>query len=310
MKTLVVVNPYSAHGSTAAKWAEKHDLLKQKIGDFDVALSTAAGDASILTREGLKNGYQRIIGVGGDGTINEIINGFFEDDSLINHDAILSIIMTGTGGDFRKSVGVSKDIDKAIDQLAFGTIRKIDLGKIIYTSLDNQEKTKYFDNIASFGMSGMVNNLVSSSPFIMLLKKISGSFAFAAASLIAILTYSNKTIQLKVDDKTYNDLRVKLVCVANGQFFGGGMNVAPQAKIDDGKFNVIVFENIGKLQFLLNHKRIYKGTHLAINKVKSYEGQIIKASSEDDVFVEADGEVFGKLPATFQIIPAAINFKC
>ena len=310
MKTLVVVNPYSAHGSTAATWADKHDLLKQKIGNFDVALSTTAGVATILTREGLKNGYQRIIGVGGDGTINEIVNGFFEDNSLINPDAILSIIMTGTGSDFRKTMGVSKNIDKAIDQLAFGTIKKIDLGKIIYTSLDNQKETKYFDNIASFGMSGTVNNLVSSSSFIRLLKKISGSFAFAAASLIAILTYSNKTIQLKVDDKTYNDLRVKLVAIANGQFFGGGMHVAPQAKIDDGKFNVIVFENIGKLRFLLNHKRIYKGTHLAINDVKSYEGQIIKASSEDDVFVEADGEVFGKLPATFQIIPTAINFKC
>ncbi len=88
------------------------------------------------------------------------------------------------------------------------------------------------------------------------------------------------------------------------------MHAAPQAKIDDGKFSVIVVENMGKLKFLLTHKRIYKGTHLALNEVTSYEGQIIKASSEDDEFVEADGETFGKLPATFQVIPSAINFKC
>ena len=134
-------------------------------------MSTAAGDATTLTREGLINGYQKIIGVGGDGTINEIVNGFFEDNHLINPDAILSIIMTGTGSDFRKTVGVSKDINKAIDQLAFGTIKKIDVGKLTYTSLDNQEKTTYFDNIASFGMSGLVNNLVNSSSFIGQLKK-------------------------------------------------------------------------------------------------------------------------------------------
>jgi diacylglycerol kinase family enzyme len=138
MKTKVVINPYSANRSTAKQWADKSALLKGKIGSFDAELTTKALEATAITKKALKDGYQRIIAVGGDGTVNEVINGFFENDMPINPEAILSVIMTGTGGDFRKTAGISKNINKAIDQLANGTAKKIDIGKLTYTTKERE----------------------------------------------------------------------------------------------------------------------------------------------------------------------------
>ncbi len=309
MKTKVVINPYSANQSTAKQWASKHAFLKEKIGRFDAEFTTKALEATTITKKALKDGYKRIIAVGGDGTVNEVINGFFEDDMLINPEAVLSVIMTGTGGDFRKTAGISKSINQAIDQLAHGIVRKIDIGKLTYTTLDGNKKSVYFDNIGSFGMSGLVDQITNTSVISRMTKKISGTVAWAFSSLYAMLTYQNRQVNLEIDGKVYGDLKIRVVAIANGRYFGGGMKIAPLASLSDGLFDIVVLEDIGKLEMLLNHKTIYKGSHLEKEKVLFFKGKRIVATSDEKVLVEADGELLGQLPAVFEIVPGALNLK-
>ena len=309
MKTKVVINPYSANRSTAKQWADKSGLLKEKIGHFDAELTSKPFDATEITQNALKDGYERIIAVGGDGTVSEVINGFFENDKPINPEAVLSIIMTGTGGDFRKTAGVSKNITHAISQLAEGTVKKIDIGKLTYTAMDGNKKSTYFDNVASLGMSGAVNHVVNNSAISRMTKKISGTVAFYISTLYVLLTYKNRHVQIEIDGKVYDNLTVRLVAIANGKYFGAGMKIAPLAILDDGLFDIIVIENIGKLKMLLLSRDIYDGTQLGKEKVFSFRGKKIVASSDEEVLVEADGELLGKLPAVFEIMPHAINLK-
>ena len=309
MKTKVVINPYSANRSTAKQWADKSGLLKEKIGRFDAELTSKPLEATEITQNALKDGYERIIAVGGDGTVNEVINGFFENDKPINPEAVLSFIMTGTGGDFRKTAGISKSITHAISQLAEGTVKKIDIGKLTYTTMDGNKKSTYFDNVASLGMSGAVNQIVNHSAISRMTKKISGTVAFFISTLCAVFSYKNKQVQIEIDGKVYDNLTVKLVAIANGKYFGGGMKIAPFAILDDGLFDIIFIENIGKLKMLLLSRDIYDGTQLGKEKVFSFRGKKIVATSDEEVLVEADGELLGKLPAVFEIMPHAINLK-
>ncbi len=310
MKTKVVVNPYSANGTTAAQWGDKSSLLKQKIGSFDAELTTGPREATLIVQKALQNGYERIIGVGGDGTVNEVINGFFQNGKPINPDAVFSFIMTGTGGDFRRTVGISRNIDEAISQIADGNIKKIDIGKMKYTAFDGSQKNVYFDNIASFGMSGLVDQITNTSVVSKLTKKIGGTFAFFVASFLALLSYKNKTVQLDIDGKVYENMTIRVVSMANGQYFGGGMWIAPKALIDDGLLEIVVLGNISRFRSVLLQGKVYKGEHLGVKDVFRFQGKKIIATSNEEVLVEADGEPFGKLPATFEILPQAINLKC
>ena len=309
MKTKVIINPYSANRSTAKQWGDKSALLKKRIGSFDTELTTKALEATLITKNALKNDYQHIIAVGGDGTVNEVVNGFFEDDQSINPEAVLSIIMTGTGGDFRKTAGISKNINQAIDQLAYGSVQKIDIGKLTCATMDGNEKRVYFDNIASFGMSGLVDHITNTSTISRMTKKISGTAAFAFSSLYAMLIYQNKEVRLEIDGEVYENLKIRVVAVANGKYFGGGMKIAPVANLNDGLFDIVILEDIGKLEMLLNHKGIYKGSHLKKEKVLAFQGKKVVAASNEKVLVEADGELIGQLPAVFEIIPGALNLK-
>jgi len=310
MKTKVVVNPYSANGTTAAQWGDKSALLKQKIGSFDAELTTRPREATLIVQKALQNGYDRIIGVGGDGTVNEVINGFFQDGKPINPDAAFSFIMTGTGGDFRRTVGISRNIDEAISQIADGSIKKIDIGKMKYTTFDGNQEHVYFDNIASFGMSGLVDQIANTSVVSKFTKKIGGTFAFFFASFLALLSYKNKTVQLDIDGKVYENMTIRVVSMANGQYFGGGMWIAPKAVIDDGLLEIVVLGNISRFRSVLLQGKVYKGEHLGMEDVFRLQGKKIIATSNEEVLVEADGEPFGKLPATFEILPQAINLKC
>lgn len=309
MKTKVIINPYSANRSTAKQWAAKSAFLKEKIGHYDAEFTTKAKEATSITQEALKDGYEQIIVVGGDGTVNEVVNGFFENDKPINLDAVLSVIMTGTGGDFRKTADISKNITESITQLATGKIKKIDIGKLTYTTIKGNQETVYFDNVASFGASGVVVDVVNNSRISRMTKKISGTVAFAISALYAILIYKNKKIQLKIDGELHSDLKIRLVAIANAKYFGGGMKIAPAAKLNNGLFDIIVFKNMSRTRMILDNHLVYKGTHIEKENILTFTGKKIVATSDEEVLLEADGELLGKLPATFEIIPSVINLK-
>jgi YegS/Rv2252/BmrU family lipid kinase len=306
MKTVVVVNPNSANGSTARKWPQIREALMESIGSFEEKFTTATGHATDLVREGLTGGAQRIVCVGGDGTNNEVVNGFYDGTKPLSPEAVLGFVPRGTGGDLRKTLGIGKELSSCLPVLARGHVMPADLGAVEFEDHQGQSVRRLFVNITSFGIGGLVDKKVNESS-----KALGGKTSFFIGTLKAMFAYKNKLVHLKISsgDEVVIDesMRVNNVAVANGQYFGGGMWVAPQAKMDDGLFDIVILGNLTRSEMIFKASRIYKGTHLGLDKVKMFRGSRVEAACEEEVLIDMDGEQPGRLPITLQILPKAIR---
>lgn len=305
-RVVVIANPKSQGGALGRRWPELADVIRRVL-PFEEALTTGPGDATRLAREAVKSGAEIVVAVGGDGTINEVVNGWFEDGAPIATSAALAVLPFGTGGDFVRTTGVPKDFPKAVDVLAAGKRRRIDAGRLDFTLRTGGEGVRMFANIASFGMSGMTDRLVNQSK-----KRLGGRLAFFAASARAMWSYDNQRVRMTFDGRAADaaDLTINTVAVANGRFFGGGMQVAPEAELDDGLFDVIAIGDLGMTDFLLKSRRLYAGTHLTMDKVSHRRAAEIHAAPADPtgiVELDVDGETPGILPATFRNVPRALD---
>lgn len=306
MKTLVVVNPNSANGSTGRKWPQIREQLVESIGSFEEQFTTATGHATDLVREGLTTGAQRIICVGGDGTNNEVVNGFYDGARPLNPEAVLGFVPRGTGGDLRKTLGIGKELQSCLPVLARGHIMPADLGAVEFEDHRGQKIRRLFVNITSFGIGGLVDKKVNEST-----KALGGKTSFFIGTVKAMFAYKNKLVHLKVSsgDEVVVDepMRINNVAVANGQYFGGGMWVAPQAEMDDGLFGIIILGDLTKRDVIFNGSRIYKGTHLGLDKVSMFRGSRVEAACDEEVLIDMDGEQPGRLPITLDVLPKAIR---
>ena len=197
MKTTVIVNPQAGNGRTAKIWLSAESALKQSIGPFKSIQTTCRGDAKHLTRQELENGAVRIFAVGGDGHLNEVLNGFIENDLPVSSDAALSFLMTGTGCDFQRSLGIPANWQSAVENLKQAQVRQIDVGKVTFTKSDSTKQVRYFDNIASFGLSGAVDRCIENSRPPAFLK---GTPLFLWATIKTVLTHPNKAVKFQIDD--------------------------------------------------------------------------------------------------------------
>ncbi|CAN5895705.1 diacylglycerol kinase family lipid kinase [soil metagenome] len=302
-RTVVVVNPKSQGGKLGKRWAEVAETLGRAF-PFDEAMTTGIGDATRLARAALKGGAERIVAIGGDGTVNEVVNGFFEDGKPVAPEATLGIIPFGTGGDFRRSLGLPQDTSEAVALIAAGHRRKIDVGKLTFVATDGTPAVRMFANIASFGVSGVVDRLVNESG-----KKLGGKLSFMFASVRATWSYKNQRVQLVFDGKDRAEISINTVAVANGKYFGGGMKVAPDAELDDATFEVVSIGDLGMGEVLSMSRKIYKGDHLAMDKVSVRRAKVIEAEGIEPgavIELDVDGENPGRLPARFEIVPASL----
>jgi diacylglycerol kinase (ATP) len=301
-RTTVIVNPNSQGGKLRERWHEVSETLSRAF-PFEVAMTTGKGDATKLTRDALRAGAERIVAVGGDGTINEVVNGFFDNGVAIAPDASLGMIPFGTGGDFRRTLKLPTEIADAAAVIAANQRMKIDVGRLDFTTMTGGAATRMFANIASFGVSGVVDRLVNESG-----KKL-GRLSFMLATARATWSYKNQRVQLVLDGKDRVEATINTVAVANGRFFGGGMMVAPNAEVDDGTFDVIAIGDLGFGELLTSGRRLFKGTHLAMDKVTARRAKVVEAEGIDPgsvIELDVDGENPGKLPARFEIVPAAL----
>jgi diacylglycerol kinase (ATP) len=303
-RTVVVVNPNSQGGNVGKRWPHLADQIRREV-PFEEILTKGPGDAIALTREALRTGATRVVALGGDGTINEVMNGFFLDGQPIAPTAALGYLPQGTGGDFRKTIGVPKDFGLAVACLARDHRRKIDVGRLDFTARDGKRGIRMFANIASFGMSGMVDHAVNDS------KKRFGSLSFFWATTKTTLRYKNQRVRLRFDDdKDTVDVTINTVAIANGRYFGGGMKIAPDAQLDDGLFDVVAMGDLGLRELIMNSRRVYKGTHLTLDKVSVRRAKVVQADPADpgeSVELDVDGETPGLLPARFTVMPRALD---
>ena len=308
MTGFAVVNPQSGGGRTAREWPKIERALRDIYPGLTCAITRGHGEATTLVRQALNEGHSEIVAVGGDGTINEAINGFFDTDGAGTPDAVFAFVTNGTGGDFRKTFGVAQDYAAAIERLKNASVRPIDVGHISCVSRDGEPVSRYFVNVASFGLSGVIVDKVNRAR---IAKLFGGTFAYRLHSALSMLTYRERMVRIRLNGDYDEIASIATVAIANGQYFGGGMRVAPNARPDDGLFDVIIMGG-GSVSDL---KTLRTGEHLKSPGVRALRGSKLMAAPVAEtrghaIYIEVDGESTGRLPATFEILPRALNLRC
>jgi diacylglycerol kinase (ATP) len=307
LKTLVVANPASGGGSLGRQWGQVSDAIRAAFGPFEHRFTTSGDYAPRITREALGDGFEQVVALGGDGTISQVAAGFMDGDQPVSPDAVLGVLPLGTGGDFRKTVKIPKDLARSAAALRGRASRPLDIGRLRYTTHAGGEGDGYFINIASFGMGGLVDKYVNESG-----KRLGGTLSFLTSTVRAATTYRNQRVEVRLDDTDTYSMKIVNLAVANGQYFGGGMRVAPYARPDDGYLDVVAIGDFSPLEMLRFGHRIYFGSHLGHPKVRPDRARRVEARSSDPgehVLLDVDGETPGRLPATFSVLPGALNLK-
>ena len=296
-KIFTIVNPVSSNGKTGKRWPNYKNKFEEAGLNLDIHQTLYPGHAVSLSQQALKDGYSTIMAVGGDGTVNEIVNGFFEDGKLINKEAALLVFSQGTGSDYVKSLGLNKKIETVIEAYNRYKRRWVDIGKMKYYNFDEEVVNRYFVNEADVGIGGETVEYVNRSS-----KLMGGLLTYLFGAIRTVFKYKNKDMQITIDGEVIKNGQINSVMVSLGKYFAGGMPIAPKALIDDGLFDVVILGNLTKLETLLNLYRAYKGTHIDYHKIDYLNGKKVKIYSEDKVLIDIDGECAGLIPVEFEVL--------
>ncbi|MGI8787188.1 MAG: diacylglycerol/lipid kinase family protein [Pyrinomonadaceae bacterium] len=307
---LVIVNPKSAGGSTKSRWARTASDLRAHFGAFNVKFTRKQGDAIEIAKEAANAGRKFIIACGGDGTLNEVANGILESGAATE----LGVLPSGTGGDFRRTLGINAETRDAARDLRDGITKTIDVGRVSFVNHEGEKTSRYFLNVSSFGLSASINERVKKQNSLSWLPgaTVRGKASFALSTLQEVLESEFVTVRVKIDDNEEKLLNTINFCVANSRYFGGGMKIAHDAQINDGFFDVVNIGDITTAKILFNAYKLYNGTHLDLAEVKSIRAKRIEVSPPEKnqkIYIETDGELPGRLPATFEILPLALKVR-
>jgi YegS/Rv2252/BmrU family lipid kinase len=311
--TIVIVNPASASGSTGDSWPQIASDLRSQFGSFKVLFTKEPGDAGGLASEAARKGAKFIIACGGDGTISDVANGILSSGK----DVELGILPSGTGGDFRRSLDIPSQARAAAQVLRTGRTVRIDVGRVSFVGHSGHDAMRFFLGVASCGMSTRVIERVkaggpewlpANTP-----KWLGGRISFGASLLQTAVRTSSTRLVVQLDDSHERHLTVANLCVANARYFGGGMKIAPDAKLTDGKFDIVGVGDLSALKIYTSAPRVYLGSHLSMPEVSHALARKINVRPADrsaEISLEVDGELPGRLPAVFQIVPEALRVRC
>lgn len=302
-----VVNPNAANGKLRSHWPRIAEQAEQLLGPIAWRLTERQGHATELAREAARAGHRLVVSVGGDGTNNEVVNGLLEDDQPLADDLVLGFVPYGTGGDLRRSLGMTGDLASHLQRLREGRDLAVDIGRIDFVTEDGGAGKRYFLNIASAGISGLVDLHVNKSS-----KRLGGRVSFLMATLKALKDYKYPEISVQVDDGPIVTCPTSTVVVANACYFGGGMKVAPGARMDDGQFEVVVTRKAGLLDSAVGLRDLYRGEHLRHDFVSHQQGRVVSvqaAAPDEQIYLDVDGEVPGLCPATFTLLDKRLKLR-
>jgi diacylglycerol kinase (ATP) len=326
--TVLVVNPNSCSGLTGKGWNDLYSEIKDVLGhNVKVALSKKPGDGTILARQFLKRGFHKIVAIGGDGTLNEVANGFFEEpvgihsnkvDSglsgakpmkVINPDAVMGVVPAGTRNVLAKSLGLPEGIVNCCKTFHLGKPKKIDVICATVTSQQDHSSTtsRIFLNAAETGIAG---EIIDRSKKV---RKVVNSRIVSTITSIAatVPTYQSNECEISIDDdeKKFN-INMTMAVIANGSFLGGGFNVAPRAKMWDGLLDLVILKDSGSLKLIDEIINMKDGDYMDDDNIMYRRAtKVFLSSKERDVTVTVDGEPIGILPATFEVIPNALTLR-
>ncbi len=308
MRVFVVVNPRAGRGHAGRQWPRLRQRLAAHFPAFDHAFTGAPGDATRLVREAAAGGADLVIAVGGDGTISEAVNGLAGDDDLLTQSCAFAALSAGTGSDFVRSLRPATG--DPIAAIADADTHAIDLGRVTYTQEDGRTTVRSFVNVAGFGLSGEVVRAVCLTDGAGFLP---GKAAYYLATLWALASHRPSRVRLTIDDNDPFEIEQSMTAIANGRYFGGGMKIAPDARLDSGYFEVIILQAMSKARLVRDMPLVYRGAHMDHPMITARRGRRIVAEPADPgaprIPVDIDGESPGFLKAEFEIRPGALMLR-
>jgi diacylglycerol kinase (ATP) len=278
---------------------ELETLLRKYVGDYQLLFTECAGDGERLARVAVERGATRLVIAGGDGTVSEAVSGLLQCGRA---DAVeIGLLPVGTGRDFARLLGLGTDLEAAVARLSTGQRRRVDAGRIRCRASDGGERVRCFLNIASIGLSA------ESARWLAARKGRRGPLSYLVSALVGLFRYAMPPVTIRVDDRIVHEGRLSLAAAGNGQYFAGGMRVAPGALIDDGLLDVVVVDGMSIGASLLKFPSLVVGRHVHDRRVHVHRGTAVRADSAAPVWIEADGEPVGMLPGTIEVLPGTVR---
>lgn len=297
-KAIVIANVRAGTGAAAKK--SLSELLDSTGIEYEIRTTQGPGHATQLAARAIGEGCEYLIAVGGDGTIHEVVNGMMNEDGPIKPGVVLGIIPGGSGSDFVRTFGLPREPEDAVKHLSGENHFVVDAGRVTYQQ-DGVKKVRYFANIAEAGFGGEVCRRAERLP------RFLGRVRYLLSFWLTLGRFQKSSGRVFLTNRTYQGNITNLV-VANAQFYGGGMRIAPKAHPGDGKFDVLVQKGT-KRDYVAGITKVYKGEHLPSPAIKEFIDSRVEVEADIPLQIEADGEVLGFTPATFDIVPNAYRLK-
>lgn len=299
-KIKAVVNPAAAGGKTAKIWSQKSKYFKNEFSSFTEIYTKEPGEAVEIAKKAAEK-YDYIMAVGGDGTINEIINGIFSANKKTAATKLI-VYPLGTGSDLSRSLELPEAVEDFIKLIKRGKSRKIKAVEVKFLNHQKKRQQRYFLNIADCGMGAEVAKKLNQSK-----KTIDGSLSYLIKIFQTLFEYKNKEVIVEADNKLLYQGKINTAVIAHGNYFGGGIKIAPEADLDADKLNLVLLKDFSKPGIIFNLIKGYKGNHLSHPLVESYTAEKIIITSPERVELEADGESIGICRAEFKISKKEIS---
>jgi diacylglycerol kinase (ATP) len=295
-----IVNPASGSGKTGNLWPELAERAAARGLRGETLLTERPGHASALAEQAAANGARLVVVVGGDGTVNEAVNGLRRAGS---EEVELAILPRGTGDDFARTFGIPADFDRAIEIAADGGARTLDIGRARYVSLEGSEEERYFVNFAGAGISGAIAKRGAATS-----RRLGARLAYFWATIAVFARWKSSEMSLEIDGQR-RVAQLYEVIVSNGAYVAGGMRIAPEASPDDGLFETVLIGDFTKAEFVATFPKIYRGTHVGHPKVEILRARTVGVDAASPLPVVLDGEQPGMTPARFEIVPNALRLR-
>jgi YegS/Rv2252/BmrU family lipid kinase len=314
--TLLIINPRAGGGRLGRELDAMRADVEASIGAFDLSPTRGPGDAIRIAREACADGRRLVVAVGGDGTVHEVVSGLVEGTRAasipIESAPTLGIVGAGTGGDFAKTLGLRHERAAYLDALHQGSERRVDVGRLEYVGFDGEPRSRFFVNILSMGVSGLVDRYVATatrvfgSNFAYYSSSLRGLFASRVGKLVCEVSDGNGTREARYE--------TRILAICNGRYFGSGMEIAPMAKPDDGRFEVVTILATKRMRLIGAMNQLYTAGHMKRDDIVHFPCTTISVRLEneevaDRFLLDVDGEPLGRLPLRVELLPGAVKVR-
>jgi diacylglycerol kinase (ATP) len=291
VKTLFVVNPSAGRGKTKSRWDSFERLLQKRANfPFEVHFTTHSREAETVCLQAIRSHFERVIAVGGDGTVNEIING------VLGNDVVIGILPFGTGNDLARSIGAKNSYKDLLNMLCYPRETSLNVANV---------NGRYFINAAGIGFDGMVANHINRHMFI----KNLGALGYAFSAITVLKSFVPFEVSLNIDGRCASFSHVWMIAIGNCPFYGGGMKICPSAKYDDGLLDVCIVSDLGKITFLKLLPSVYSGRHVEKEPwISTQQGKYIEITCPNSMIAHADGELIASSSLRVSMSEQLIRF--